>query len=475
VASSSSYLSNDDPSRLRKLSRSNTVKTYEASSRPRQPGAEPGIDLDAESPHLNALRTKCDILVADFSPDHMESVQTDNASLDELLSEKRPSHLPCRWISVNGLSWDVIKTLGQHYGLHSLAIEDLLHTSSRTKVDYYDHMFVVLTLQKLIRVHKHDTDEECECSDDEAPIQYDEDDETRAHHAERDRVPFWKKPFKKSNRRSSTLPRYNDTEGLDKLGEDMITPSGASLSTIRTLHRYESAQNPEHSSFLEKHSILYEENLVVSVEQVSIFLLSDNTIISFFEHSGADIEEPIIKRLESSATMLRRSADASLVLQAIIDAIVDLAAPVKEAYNNARKNLQLDVLTNPNLSTSKRLHIFTEEIDMLQNLFKPIVNLVNSLRDHKGPVDGTARLEPHSPRKTADEHRPKPARFHTTTPTSVTMSPLSIIYLGDVLDHCITIIQSLEQMESSANNLSSLMFNTIGNSSLHLFLFLYHH
>ena len=87
---------------------------------------------------------------------------------------------------------------------------------------------------------------------------------------------------------------------------------------------------------MEKHSALYKENLVVSVEQVAIFLMSDNTVISFFEHSGADIEEPILERLKSPATMLRRSADASLVLQALIDAIVDLAIPVKEAYNKAR-------------------------------------------------------------------------------------------------------------------------------------------
>ena len=116
---------------------------------------------------------------------------------------------------------------------------------------------------------------------------------------------------------------------------------------------------------MEGHSTLADEHLTVSVEQVSVFLLADNTVISFFEQSAEDVEEPILKRLDSTETILRRSCDASLLLQSIIDAIVDLAIPLKDAYNKARKELQVDALVNPNIATSRSLHIFGEEIDML--------------------------------------------------------------------------------------------------------------
>jgi Mg2+ and Co2+ transporter CorA len=146
-------------------------------------------------------------------------------------------------------------------------------------------------------------------------------------------------------RQTSNLPYYLDKDGDGKIDEFVNAHSGTSedgpIRPVRTLHRYESAQIPEHTAFMEKHSTLASEDLAVSVEQVAIFLLADNTVISFFEHSAEDVESPIRKRLQSTETILRRSSDGSLLCQAIIDAIVDLAAPVKEAYNKARKELQV--------------------------------------------------------------------------------------------------------------------------------------
>lgn len=456
VASGISFSSSAETARRahRRFSRSNTVK--HAPSRPTwKPGAEPGIDTDkvdeSVAPHLEALRAKCDIVVVDFSHEHMISVEASNENLDEVLSAKRPHHMPCRWISVNGLSWDVIRLLAKKYSFHRLAIEDLINTRTRTKVDWYsDQAFIVLTLQKLVQLHTHpeDPERQCDCSHGRHSM-------TTGPNLDNEHAKTWRKSFM-GERKGSILPYFNDSsdDSLEK-DEDLVRP-------IRTLHRYESGQNPEHTAFMEQNSALSAENQVVGVEQVSIFLMSDNTCISFFEHSAADVEEPILERLKSTATILRRSADASLIVQAIIDAIVDLALPVKDAYNSARKELQIDVLTNPSMKVSKALHIFTEEIDMLQNLFKPIINLINSLRDHNtsAPLGPASIASQSSASSKSSGGRPQgPRRVQTVS--TVMISGISHVYLGDVLDHCLTIIQSLEQMDASANNLSDLMFNTI--------------
>lgn len=96
---------------------------------------------------------------------------------------------------------------------------------------------------------------------------------------------------------------------------------------------------------MEKHSSLAPKGLAVACEQVSIFITFDNTIISFFELSALDVEAPIIRRLQTPDTILRQSCDASMICQAIIDAVIDLAIPVAACYGDTLGDLELDVLT----------------------------------------------------------------------------------------------------------------------------------
>ncbi len=95
----------------------------------------------------------------------------------------------------------------------------------------------------------------------------------------------------------------------------MADGGGTKFLPVRTLQRYHGGPNEERITFMEKHSTLVTKNLGVSVEQVSIFLTADNTVISFFESSAEDIETPIINRLSTPETILRRSSDASMLVQ----------------------------------------------------------------------------------------------------------------------------------------------------------------
>jgi hypothetical protein len=143
-----------DSTLRRRITRSHTVRHYQSPTRPYQhqePGAEPGVDTknDTDVASYHHLYARCAITVVDFSDERVECHELNNDTLNEFLQKPQEEWVSCRWINVNGLSWDVIRSLGNHKQLHRLAIEDLMSTNSRTKVDWYsDQAFCEWTLHR---------------------------------------------------------------------------------------------------------------------------------------------------------------------------------------------------------------------------------------------------------------------------------------------------------------------------------------
>ncbi|KAK2592700.1 hypothetical protein QQS21_009601 [Conoideocrella luteorostrata] len=396
-----------------------------------QPGSEPGYDPelpDGGHASMPTLSAECDITVVDFSLDRMVKCHFNNESFITFLEHQpQESWTKCRWININGLSWDVIQAVGTKKGLHKLALEDIMNIRNRTKADWYpNHAFIIMTLQKLVHV-------------------VDDDDSSASSVSMRSKslIKGFLNGFGKSMPQSEMDPERHirDANGGPVLSDGSTLEE---TSMLRSLQRYHASGNEARTEFMEKHSSLSQYNMAVSAEQVSIFLTNDNTVISFFEISAADVERPIVTRLSTPGTILRESCDASLLVQAIIDAVIDLALPLTAVYTDLLGDLELDVLTSPSIKQSRKLYICISEINKMLRFLNPIDNLVNVLRDHRtslSPEGATRALQ-------------NPA-------SGVIVTPLTHTYLGDVLDHCIIITEALQQLKQSSENLINLIFNTI--------------
>jgi magnesium transporter len=113
-----------------------------------RPGTPPGTLLPAES----ASPTRISVLT--WTPTSATFEEVPN--VDAALARIAPGAIT--WINVDGLG-DVgaLAKLGERFGLHPLALEDVLNVPQRPKVERFDkHMFVVMRTMRLVEDSVHE-------------------------------------------------------------------------------------------------------------------------------------------------------------------------------------------------------------------------------------------------------------------------------------------------------------------------------
>ena len=103
-----------------------------------KPGTSPGT---LRAPEVRKAQ-RVAIQVISYSPDRIEEKLL--GSVEEAFPYRDAPGVT--WINVSGLhDVEVLRKLGEHFGLHALALEDVLNTGQRPKLDEYeDHQFIVM-------------------------------------------------------------------------------------------------------------------------------------------------------------------------------------------------------------------------------------------------------------------------------------------------------------------------------------------
>ena len=108
--------------------------------RVKKPGLDPGTLV-----HVGAKKAdKVKLTVINYGEDHYsEKVVKD---VEECFAPQEKSTIT--WINVDGIHQvDVIEKIGNHFGIHPLMLEDILHTAQRPKTeDFSNYVYIVLRM-----------------------------------------------------------------------------------------------------------------------------------------------------------------------------------------------------------------------------------------------------------------------------------------------------------------------------------------
>lgn len=299
----------------RRLNAVSAIKTPGAF--PKMIGAEP-VDLQKITNSMRQLGVSRPVKVSmyEFGPSALrENREMTNAEFLEVLQGLGPmeQEFKCRYIHIQGLSWDILEALGTKYSIHSLALEDCAHVPQRIKVDYYENMVYASLVSVTIKA-------------------------------------------KAGEPGTKVLSRVS-TRGYSK------AELGDSDSTRAPLLKYASG----------KFAWLSLANMLAALEtsQVALLLLKDGTVISMFQEGGDRVLKPIEQKIRTEGTMLRESGDPSFLVHSIIDAIVDLMSEVVDGYAEDVAAVEDRVLRLSDVSTDliKEIHLVGTRLALLKCAF----------------------------------------------------------------------------------------------------------
>ncbi len=161
-------------------------------------------------------------------------------------------------------------------------------------------------------------------------------------------------------------------------------------------------------------------------EQISIFL-GHKTVLTFQENRG-DVWDPIRQRIQTKGSRLRLN-DASFLVYALLDAIVDHCFPILEFYGDKLEELEDLVLSDPQRTTISAIHKIKRELLLLRRAAWPMREIISVL--HK---------EPHE-----------------------CMGDVARVYMRDIYDHIVQIIDIIETYRELANDLTETYISSVSN------------
>jgi magnesium transporter len=172
--------------------------------------------------------------------------------------------------------------------------------------------------------------------------------------------------------------------------------------------------------------LLYDtEHEGVRTEQVS-FVLGKNFVISFQEWHG-DVFDGVRERLRSGRRI--RFLGSDYLAYALVDAIVDSHFSILEKIGDEIEDLEDELLLDPSPESLNQIHRLRREMILLRKSVWPLRELVSELGREETPI----------------------------------ISRETAVFLRDVYDHCIQVIDTVETFRDLLGGMLDLYMSNVSN------------
>jgi magnesium transporter len=218
----------------------------------------------------------------------------------------------------------------------------------------------------------------------------------------------------------------HDVGLIQKLGEHFDMHPLIIEDIVNTQQRPKMEESEKYIYIVLKMLYLDSEKGETQVEQVSI-VFGKNFVISFQEKQG-DIFESIRTRIRNGKGRIRKMG-TDFLAYALIDAVVDHYFIILEKDGEKIEELEDQVVADPEPKTLQQIHRLKREMIFLRRSVWPLRELVNSLERGESPM------------------------IHKTTR----------IYLRDVYDHTIQVIDTLETYRDMLSGMHDTYLSSISN------------
>jgi magnesium transporter len=165
----------------------------------------------------------------------------------------------------------------------------------------------------------------------------------------------------------------------------------------------------------------------IEAEQISL-ILGPHFVISFKE-SQSGVFDPIRERIRNQKSRVRKTG-ADYLAYALIDAIVDNYFIILEKLGEQIEDLEEELVTNPTPETLQAIHTLKREMIFLRKSVWPLREVVSGLERGESPL------------------------IHESTD----------IYLKDVYDHTIQVIDTIETFRDMISGMLDIYLSSISNA-----------